>query len=87
MALQNELSKLGASIRITEDSLHLDTRKGDIVADVAIDTYHDHRMAMAFAPLGLRVPIVINDAEVVTKSYPSFWNDLELLGFFIDSDK
>lgn len=87
VALQNELSKLGASIRITEDSLHLDTRKGDIVADVAIDTYHDHRMAMAFAPLGLRVPIVINDAEVVTKSYPSFWNDLELLGFFIDSDK
>ena len=64
-----------------------DARKGDIVADVAIDTYHDHRMAMAFAPLGLSVPIVINDADVVTKSYPSFWDDLISLGFFIDSDK
>ena len=87
VALQNELTKLGANIRITEDSLHLDARKGDIVADVAIDTYHDHRMAMAFAPLGLSVPIVINDADVVTKSYPSFWDDLISLGFFIDSDK
>jgi 3-phosphoshikimate 1-carboxyvinyltransferase len=87
VALQNELTKLGANIRITEDSLHLDARKGDIVADVAIDTYHDHRMAMAFAPLALSVPVVINDADVVTKSYPSFWDDLISLGFFIDSDK
>ena len=87
VALQNELTKLGANIRITEDSLHLDARKGDIVADVAIETYHDHRMAMAFAPLALRVPIVINDADVVSKSYPSFWDDLISLGFFIDSDK
>jgi 3-phosphoshikimate 1-carboxyvinyltransferase len=87
VALQNELTKLGASIRITEDSLHLEARTDAIVSDVAIDTYHDHRMAMAFAPLGLCVPIVINDAEVVTKSYPSFWDDLESLGFFNDSDK
>ena len=87
VALQNELTKLGANIRITEDSLHLDARKGDIVANVAIDTYHDHRMAMAFAPLALSVPVVINDADVVTKSYPSFWDDLISLGFFIDSDK
>jgi 3-phosphoshikimate 1-carboxyvinyltransferase len=87
VALQNELTKLGASIRITEDSLHLEARTDAIVSDVAIDTYHDHRMAMAFAPLGLCVPIVINDAEVVTKSYPSFWDDLESLGFFSDSDK
>jgi len=87
VALQNELTKLGASIRITEDSFHLEARKDAIVSDVAIDTYHDHRMAMSFAPLGLCVPIVINDAEVVTKSYPSFWDDLKSLGFFIDSNK
>ena len=87
VALQNELTKLGASMRITEDSLHLEARTDAIVSDVAIDTYHDHRMAMAFAPLGLCVPIVLNDAEVVTKSYPSFWDDLESLGFFSDSDK
>ena len=87
VALQNELTKLGASIRITKDSLFLEARKDDIVSDVAIDTYHDHRMAMAFAPLGLNVPIGINDAEVVTKSYPSFWDDLDSLGFFLVSDK
>jgi 3-phosphoshikimate 1-carboxyvinyltransferase len=87
VALQNELTKLGASIRITEDSFHLEARKDAIVSDVAIDTYHDHRMAMSFAPLGLCVPIIINDAEVVTKSYPSFWDDLKSLGFFIDSNK
>ncbi len=48
-------------------SLHLDARKGAIFADVAIDTYHDHRMAMAFAPLALSVPIVINDASSYKK--------------------
>ena len=87
VALQNELTKLGASIRITKDSLFLEARKDDIVSDIAIDTYHDHRMAMAFAPLGLNVPIGINDAEVVTKSYPSFWDDLDSLGFFLVYDK
>ncbi|MGB1971528.1 MAG: 3-phosphoshikimate 1-carboxyvinyltransferase, partial [Flavobacteriaceae bacterium] len=47
----------------------------------AIDTYHDHRMAMAFAPLALKIPLTINDSEVVSKSYPSFWQDMEKAGF------
>ena len=85
VALQNELTKLGASIEITEKSLHLHKRKSNIVPNVAIDTYHDHRMAMAFAPLALLVPIVINDADVVSKSYPGFWDDLEEIGFLIGS--
>lgn len=46
-----------------------------------IDTYNDHRMAMAYAPLGLLFPIQINDPEVISKSYPGFWKDLESLGF------
>jgi 3-phosphoshikimate 1-carboxyvinyltransferase len=50
---------------------------------VKIATYNDHRMAMAFAPLALRVPIIIENAEVVSKSYPDFWKDLENLGFQI----
>ena len=87
VALDNELTKLGASIRVTEGSLYLDARKGDIVADVAIDTYHDHRMAMAFAPLALCVPIHIKDANVVSKSYPSFYEDLESLGFLVENNK
>jgi 3-phosphoshikimate 1-carboxyvinyltransferase len=84
VALENELTKLGASIRVTKDSLHLDARQTPITADMVIETYHDHRMAMAFAPLGLCVPIHINDAAVVTKSYPTFWEDLKSLGFFIE---
>ena len=40
-------------------------------------------MAMAFAPLALKVPIIINDAEVVSKSYPTFWDDLKSVGFTI----
>ncbi|MGB1185653.1 MAG: 3-phosphoshikimate 1-carboxyvinyltransferase [Flavobacteriaceae bacterium] len=81
VALQNELSKLGATIEITDKSLHLHKRTNPIRPNVLIETYHDHRMAMAFAPLGLLVPIRIQDADVVTKSYPGFWKDLEQNGF------
>ena len=79
-ALRIELTKLGAAITVTNDSLTLEpTQK--ILENIAIDTYNDHRMAMAFAPLALRVPITINNAEVVSKSYPDFWTDLRSLGF------
>ncbi len=81
-ALRVELGKLGATISITEDALDLQPSmpSGDVVS---IATYHDHRMAMAFAPLAMRFPIRIEDAEVVSKSYPTFWKDLEKLGFSI----
>ena len=80
VALENELSKLGASITIDEKSLRLaGTQK--FQANQAIDTYHDHRMAMAFAPLALKVPLSINDAGVVSKSYPSFWKDMKTTGY------
>ena len=85
VALQNELSKLGATIEITDKSLHLHKRTNPIRPNVMIETYHDHRMAMAFAPLGLLVPIRIQDADVVTKSYPGFWKDLEQNGFLSGS--
>lgn len=85
VALQNELSKLGATIEITDKSLHLHKRTNPIRPNVLIETYHDHRMAMAFAPLGLLVPIRIQDTDVVTKSYPGFWKDLEQNGFLSGS--
>ena len=85
VALQNELSKLGATIEITDKSLHLHKRTNPIRPNVLIETYHDHRMAMAFAPLGLLAPIRIQDADVVTKSYPGFWKDLEQNGFLSGS--
>lgn len=79
-ALKTELTKLGADIRVTGEALFLEPN-GVPVPEVAIDTYNDHRMAMAFAPLALKVPVIINDAEVVSKSYPGFWDDLARLGF------
>ena len=82
LALQNELIKLGAVITVTNDSLTLEAA-AVINPDVPIATYQDHRMAMAFAPLALRVPLVIEEAGVVSKSYPDFWEDLKKIGFKI----
>jgi 3-phosphoshikimate 1-carboxyvinyltransferase len=79
-ALHSELTKLGANISVTSNSLYLKSRS-EIVADVSIETYNDHRMAMAFAPLGMKIPLEILDADVVTKSYRNFWKDLQKIGF------
>ena len=81
-ALKIELTKLGAKISVTNDGLTLEN-SNSINENIAIATYQDHRMAMAFAPLALKVPIQINNAEVVSKSYPDFWNDLKKVGFLI----
>ncbi len=81
-ALKIELSKLGANISVSDKDLTL-RPTSTINSEVAIDTYNDHRMAMAFAPLALKTDILINDAEVVSKSYPDFWKDLESLQFQI----
>ena len=79
-ALKIELTKLGASITVTDKTLTIKpTTK--INKDIAIDTYNDHRMGMAFAPLALKTNLFINDAGVVSKSYPDFWTDLKLLKF------
>ncbi len=80
LALKNEIEKLGGQVKITQDSLQLLVSKNSN-KNVNIETYNDHRMAMAFAPLALNKSIVINDAEVVSKSYPNFWNDLKTIGF------
>ncbi|MFZ9003127.1 MAG: 3-phosphoshikimate 1-carboxyvinyltransferase, partial [Robiginitalea sp.] len=53
-------------------------------AGKSIATYNDHRMAMAFAPLALRTDLFIEDAGVVSKSYPGFWKDLGSLGFLFE---
>lgn len=79
-ALKVEIEKLGGEVSITDDSLRLNASTL-INSDIAIDTYHDHRMAMAFAPLALRESLCINDADVVSKSYPDFWDDLKKLDF------
>ena len=87
-ALKTELSKLGASVSVTNVSLTLQSYSplldGCPKGGVAIKTYQDHRMAMAFAPLALKTDIIIEEAEVVSKSYPAFWIDLKTIGFAIE---
>jgi len=75
VALKSELEKLGASVEITENSLSLKPNQ-KINPGISIKTYNDHRMAMAFAPLALKTEISIENPEVVSKSYPGFWEDL-----------
>ena len=82
-ALKKELTKLGAEISVTDKSLSLKSAQR-INTGISIDTYNDHRMAMAFAPLALKTDIIINEAGVVSKSYPDYWKDLGKLGFEID---
>ncbi len=82
VALKTELEKLGAQVTITNDSLRLEASE-IMNTDVLIATYKDHRMAMAFAPLGLKTSISIENADVVSKSYPQFWEDFKAIGFSI----
>lgn len=82
-ALQTELGKFGATVDIDSESLTLTAQK-QLRSEVAVDTYNDHRMAMAFGPLALKATLIVNDAEVVSKSYPDFWKDLRTLGFGIE---
>jgi 3-phosphoshikimate 1-carboxyvinyltransferase len=83
-ALQTELAKLG--VRLIEKNLtyKLDCSERVLPAKIQIETYDDHRMAMAFAPLALIIDEVeIQDPEVVNKSYPDFWKHLQQAGFEI----
>ncbi len=76
VALKNEIEKLGGEVIITNETLHLKPAT-KFNKNIAIATYDDHRMAMAFAPLALKVPLQIEDPNVVSKSYPTFWEDFK----------
>lgn len=82
-ALINELHKLGCRLEEKDDSvLSWDGERHAVESEAAIDTYEDHRMAMAFAPCALVLPqIRINNPQVVSKSYPGYWDDLRQAGF------
>lgn len=81
-ALQNELTKFGAIVVITNDSLSI---KGYNIFEETpvLATYNDHRMAMCMAPLAVKFPIIIENEMVVEKSYPTFWQNWQQLGFEI----
>jgi len=85
-ALKNELGKVGVTFK-SNDDVHFElTGKADPNSPIPIfETYEDHRMAMAFAPLALVLPeIIIEDPMVVSKSYPHFWEDLKKMGFVVE---
>ena len=79
-ALINELAKLGYKLfEPSEGELVWAGEHCEAVNNISIATYEDHRMAMAFAPAALKVPIIVEEPEVVSKSYPNFWKDFDQL--------
>lgn len=84
-ALQNELKKFGGILSENSGSWELSFSSDKITNfPIEIETYEDHRMAMAFAPLATQFPLKILDPQVVVKSYPRFWEDLAKAGFKIE---
>jgi len=88
-ALQTELKKFGFTLESDEQGSFLswDGTEGTPQDNIEIDTYDDHRMAMAFAPMILSEKVdsfVIKDAGVVSKSYPNFWDEIQKVGIAIE---
>ncbi|MDT3402413.1 3-phosphoshikimate 1-carboxyvinyltransferase [Mucilaginibacter terrae] len=84
-ALQNELAKMGVKLIEKGQVYKLDCSEKFIPEKITIATYEDHRMAMAFAPLALVIPQVeVEEAMVVEKSYPAFWEDFKKAGFEVE---
>ena len=81
LALKNELSKFNLKVKINDDSISFDN-VDFLKPNVVIETYDDHRMAMSFACLATKVKIIIKDPKVVSKSYSSFWSDLERIAIY-----
>lgn len=87
-ALQNELIKLGYKLISSDRSLEWDGESIAPKVAPVIETYDDHRMAMAFAPAAFLFPgIKIKDISVVDKSYPNYWKDLCKAGFSLEKDE
>ena len=83
VAMKNELKKIGCDFYEEGNYWLLEKRRREIDDELSIDTYKDHRMAMAFAPLASKKSMIINDPDVVVKSYPTYWEDLKKVGFII----
>lgn len=84
-AMKKEMRKLGYVIESRNDSeLIWNGDTCEPTMEQGIDTYEDHRMALAFAPYALKSDIIINNPQVVTKSYPGFWSSLAEAGFTVE---
>ncbi len=86
-AMVNELAKCGYILGTTEDTIFWHLQRTNIeTKPIIINTYSDHRIAMAFALLAEKIELVISNPEVVTKSYPQFWSDLDIFRSILKSD-
>ena len=84
VAMHNELTMLGAKCEIDDDSIEIFKTENKLKDNHTIKTYDDHRMALSFAPLSIIKPLNISNPDVVTKSFPEFWNILKKINFSID---
>ncbi|WP_317044044.1 3-phosphoshikimate 1-carboxyvinyltransferase [Hymenobacter amundsenii] len=84
VALQTELAKFGGALTDRGEGRFEVTAENFQVENQTVATYHDHRMAMAFAPLAMLGPLTIQAPQVVRKSYPQFWQELGKVGFAIE---
>ena len=81
IAMKKELKKIGCNFFEKNDEWILEKRNNKLPKKLIINTYKDHRVAMSFASLSSKLELVIRDPEVVNKSYPNFWNDIESIGY------
>lgn len=85
VAMKNELEKFGAKIEVTDKSISILPAQKILAPTSEIHTYHDHRMAMSIAPLTLATgALIIQDPDVVNKSYAAFWDDLQEAGIDVE---
>jgi len=82
-AMSNELKKIGVNFYDDNGVWTLDKRNNEFTNEASIETYEDHRMAMAFAPLSSEINLTINNPNVVNKSYPTFWEDMKKAGYSV----
>ncbi len=86
VALKNEISKFNTDVIIDDQSIEINNFPKALPENIEIDTYHDHRMALAFSPLSVLVKLVINDYGVISKSFPEYWTILQKLNFDLEFD-
>ena len=86
VALKNEISKFNTDVIIDDQSIEINNFPKALPENIEIDTYQDHRMALAFSPLSILVKLVINDYGVISKSFPEYWTILQKLNFDLEFD-
>ena len=81
--LKTEISKFNVDVVVDDESIEIKNFPDKLPENIEIDTYDDHRMALAFSPLSVLVKLIINDSNVISKSFPEYWSILKNLNFEI----